>query len=68
MAKKRSSRSRSSRRGRSTRAEKPQMSQPTSSGPANLSEEYEYVLTDLRRIGILAVILVAFLVGLSFFL
>lgn len=39
-----------------------------SAKPANLSEEYAYVVNDLSRMAILAAILIAVLIGLSFFL
>ena len=45
--------------------------QPTASAPSrtvNFSEEYRYLLADLRRIGILAAIILTGLVGLSFFI
>jgi len=67
MAKKRSSRRRSSKR-RDPQASQPVAKQSASNEPVNLSDEYEYVITDLRRIGILAAVLVALLVGLSFIL
>ena len=36
--------------------------------PVDLAKEYRYVIDDLQRIGIIAVILIGFLVALSFFL
>lgn len=39
---------------------------PTS--PEQLQSQYQYVLDDLKRIGLIAAILIAGLVGLSFFL
>jgi hypothetical protein len=36
--------------------------------PTDLSVEYRYVLEDLERIGIIAVVLIGLLVALSFFL
>lgn len=60
MARKRSSRSRSSLR-RSSASAAPQ-------GPVDLAEEYHYVIEDLQRIGIIAAVLIAGLVVLSFFI
>jgi hypothetical protein len=37
-------------------------------GPVNLAEEYSYVVNDLLRMAVLAAILIAALIGLSFFL
>ena len=54
---------RSRKRSRST-----QSSQAANDVSVDLSEEYSYVIEDLQRIGIIAVILVAGLVVLSFFL
>jgi hypothetical protein len=35
---------------------------------ADLQEEYRYVITDLRRIGIIAVVMLALLIALAWFL
>lgn len=40
----------------------------SSSKPSELAEEYRYVVTDLRRIGVIAAVMLAALVGLAFFL
>ena len=40
----------------------------TSSETEDLEQEYQYVLADLRRIGLIAVVMLAGLVGLTFFL
>jgi hypothetical protein len=39
-----------------------------SSAPVNLAEQYSYVINDLLRMAILAAVLIAVLIGLSFFL
>lgn len=39
-----------------------------SSEAGGLEHEYQYVLADLRRIGIIALVMLASLVGLAFFL
>ena len=53
---------------RSRRRSKPKKSSEQDNGAVDLSEEYSYVLEDLQRIGIIAAILIAGLVALSFFL
>ena len=40
----------------------------SSSKTLELAEEYRYVVTDLRRIGVIAAVMLAALVGLAFFL
>jgi hypothetical protein len=40
----------------------------TTSETGDLEQEYQYVLADLRRIGLIAVVMLASLVGLTFFL
>jgi len=39
-----------------------------SSGTAELDQEYAYVLSDLKRIGLIALVMLAVLVGLALFL
>lgn len=53
------SRRRSSRRRRAS-------SEPQKNEPVDLAEEYAYVIEDLQRIGIIAAVLIAGLVALSF--
>jgi hypothetical protein len=66
---------RTSRRGRtSTRSSAALSLVRTSSGqsaptnPEQLQSQYQYVVDDLKRIGFIAAVLIAGLVGLSFFL
>lgn len=66
---------RASRRGRaSTRSSaalsrvRAGSSQLGPTNPEQLQTQYQYVLDDLKRIGIIAAVLIAGLVGLSFFL
>ena len=40
----------------------------TASREVNFSEEYRYILSDLKRIGILAAVILSGLVALSFFI
>lgn len=40
----------------------------TPSREVDLVEEYRYVIEDLKRIGIIAAVLIGMLIGLSFFL
>lgn len=63
MAKRKSKRQRSKPRSSRTRA--PQ-AEPVKE--LNLAEEYHYVVEDLRNMAIIALVLVAGLVALSFFL
>ncbi|MBN1120198.1 MAG: hypothetical protein JXJ17_03910 [Anaerolineae bacterium] len=56
---KRSSRKRNSRRPPQVQVQKE---------PVDLAQEYRYVIDDLKRIGIIAVILIGLLAALSFFL
>jgi hypothetical protein len=53
---------------RSSRRRRPSQAQAVEKKPVDLAAEYRYVLDDLRRIGIIAVILIGLLVALSFFL
>ncbi|MCC6904469.1 MAG: hypothetical protein IT326_01420 [Anaerolineae bacterium] len=39
--------------------------QQPAAGPVDLASEYRYVVEDLKRIGIIAVVLVLLLIGLS---
>ncbi|HLV44502.1 MAG TPA: hypothetical protein VKY39_06070 [Aggregatilineales bacterium] len=55
-------RSTRSRRARASQEQTPQVSDLT------LAEEYRYVLVDLRRLAILAAVLIGGLVVLSFFI
>lgn len=65
MAKKsRSKRKSSSRKSAAARAQAAEAPK----APVSLKEEYQYVVTDLQRIGVIAVILIAVLVALSFIL
>jgi len=45
-----------------------QSSVETSSDAGDLEHEYQYVLADLRRIGLIALVMLVALVGLAFFL
>lgn len=47
---------------------KPDAPQASSEKTSELAEEYSYVLSDLSRIGIIAVVMLAILVGLAFIL
>ena len=46
----------------------PASSAPSASAPVDLGEEYRYVIADLKRIGILAVAMLAVLIALAFLL
>ncbi len=65
---------RTARRGRATHSSAAMSRLRTGSGqseptsPEQLKSQYQYVLTDLKRIGVIAVLLIGGLVGLSFFL
>jgi len=45
-----------------------EVSVETPSDEAGLEQEYQYVVADLRRIGLIALVMLAGLVGLTFFL
>jgi hypothetical protein len=64
MAKRKSTRRSSTSRKPRTRA--PQAAEPVKE--LNLAEEYHYVVEDLRNMAIIALVLIAGLVALSFFL
>lgn len=53
---------------RSNRYRSPQRPQSESPRDLSLAEEYQYVINDLRRVGILAAVLIGGLIVLSFFI
>lgn len=59
---------RSQRKNRTTRPRRTTAVVENSSKAVDLGEEYQYVIEDLKRIGIIAAILIGGLVALSFFL
>jgi hypothetical protein len=61
------SRRRASTRREDRRRSVPQ-SQPVTQAEVDFREEYHYVLADLKRIGVLAAMMVAVLIGLSLLL
>ena len=65
---KRLSRSRRASRGNASSAPRPNAPVAVQAAPEDLSEQYSYVLRDLSRVGIIALILIGGLVALSFFL
>ncbi|NLS79896.1 MAG: hypothetical protein GXY76_21830 [Chloroflexi bacterium] len=66
MAKKKSRKSVQQRRPVNTRSAAPAVAAaPEPAQPANLAEEYHYVITDLKRIGLLAAAMFALLVVLA---
>lgn len=47
---------------------RPEASSSSGGQASDLEEEYHYVLADLQRIGVIAVVMLGVLVGLAFFL
>ena len=68
MAKRSKSKRKASKKRRSTPVAAAASVQPEPARRADLETEYKYVAEDLKRIGIIAAVLVTVLVVLSFFL
>ena len=68
MAKRLSRSRRAANRGSTSPSPRPSAPAAVQVAPEDLSDQYSYVLRDLSRVGIIALILIGGLVALSFFL